>query len=67
MAYVDGFILAVPKPNIEAYRATVAGAIWMEHGALSYVECFADDVPYGTLTSFPRAVMASQDEIVVFS
>jgi uncharacterized protein YbaA (DUF1428 family) len=69
MAYVDAYVLAVPKAAIEAYRAmaTQSGAIWMEHGALSYVECFADDVPYGELTSFPRAVQAKEDEIVVVS
>ncbi|MDF0495823.1 DUF1428 family protein [Bradyrhizobium yuanmingense] len=69
MPYVDGFILAVPKANIEAYKAlaTQACAIWMEHGALDYVECIGDDVPYGELTSFPRAVIAKEDEIVVFA
>jgi uncharacterized protein YbaA (DUF1428 family) len=69
MPYVDGFVLAVPKDKIEAYKALAktACAIWMEHGALDYVECIGDDVPYGELTSFPRAVMAKEDEIVVFS
>lgn len=69
MPYVDGFVLAVPKANIEAYRAmaTLGAKVWMEHGALSYVETFADDVPYGELTSFPRAVHAKDDEVVVFS
>ena len=69
MAYVDGFILAVPKDKLDAYRdmARLGGTVWMEHGALSYVECFGDDVPYGQLTSFPRAVQATDDEIVVFS
>ena len=69
MPYVDGFIVAVPKANIEAYKAMarLGGEVWMEYGALSYVECFADDVPYGELTSFPRAVQATEDEIVVFS
>jgi uncharacterized protein YbaA (DUF1428 family) len=69
MPYVDGFLLAVPKDKIEAYKtiATLAGEVWMEHGALSYVECLADDVPYGELTSFPRAVMAKDDEVVVFA
>ena len=54
MPYVDGFVLAVPKDTIEAYKAlaTQACAIWMEHGALDYVECIGDDVPYGELTSF---------------
>jgi len=69
MAYVDGFLLAVPKDKIEAYRemATLGGTVWMEHGALAYVECMGDDTPVGELTSFPRAVMASDDEIVFFS
>lgn len=69
MPYVDGFVLAVPKKNLEAYKAMarVAGDVWREHGAVSYVECVADDVPYGELTSFPRAVQAKDDEVVVFS
>jgi len=69
MSYVDGFIVAVPKAKIDEYKkiATLAGNIWMEHGALSYAECLADDVPYGELTSFPRAVQCKDDEIVVFS
>jgi len=69
MSYIDGFVLAVPKAKIEAYKkiAQLAGKVWMEYGALSYVECLANDVPYGELTSFPRAVQATDDEIVVFS
>ncbi|MBB3291260.1 MULTISPECIES: DUF1428 domain-containing protein [unclassified Rhizobium] len=69
MSYVDGFIVAVPKDKIEAYKALAgkAGEIWREYGALSYVEAIGDDVPYGELTSFPRAVQATDDEVVVFS
>lgn len=69
MSYVDGFVLAVPKDNLDAYRkmASDAGVVWMEHGALAYVECIGDDVPYGELTSFPRAVQAKENEVVVFS
>jgi uncharacterized protein YbaA (DUF1428 family) len=69
MPYVDGFVLAVPKDKIDAYKelARKAGDVWKEYGAISYVECLADDVPYGELTSFPRAVQAKDDEIVVFS
>lgn len=69
MSYVDGFVLAVPKQNIEAYRkmAQTAGEVWKEHGALAYVECVGDDIPYGELTSFPRAVQATEDETVVFA
>lgn len=69
MSYVDGFVIAVPKANIEAYKemSRMCGDIWKECGALAYVECIGDDVPYGELTSFPRAVQAKDDETVVFS
>ncbi len=69
MAYVDGFVIAVPKDRLEDYRrmAEKGRDLWMELGALSYVESVGDDVPYGELTSFPRAVQAKDDEVVVFS
>ena len=69
MPYVDGFVLAVPRANLETYQemARTAGSVWKEHGALSYTECLGDDTPYGELTSFPRAVQAQEDEIVVFA
>lgn len=69
MSYVDGFVLAVPKARLEEYEALArrAGEVWKEHGALAYVECVADDVPYGELTSFPRSVMATEDETVIFA
>jgi uncharacterized protein YbaA (DUF1428 family) len=69
MTYVDGFLVAVPKDKMEAYKALArkAGEIWKEYGAIAYVECVADDVPYGELTSFPRAVQAKEDETVIFS
>lgn len=67
--YVDGFVLAVPKDKLDAYKeiSRVAGEVWKSYGAIDYVECVADDVPYGELTSFPRAVMCKDDEVVVFS
>jgi uncharacterized protein YbaA (DUF1428 family) len=69
MPYVDGFVVPVPKDKVEVYKAFAqkAGEVWMELGALALVECVGDDVPYGTLTSFPRAVQAKDDEVVVFS
>lgn len=69
MSYVDGFVLAVPKDKVEDYRkmAELGREVWMDHGALGYMEAIADDVPYGELTSFPRAVMAKEDEITFFS
>lgn len=69
MSYVDGFVLAVPKAKLPAYKkmARLGAKVWMEHGALSYVEAVADDVPYGKLTSFPRSVKAKKTETVIFS
>ncbi|MFP5307835.1 MAG: DUF1428 domain-containing protein [Gammaproteobacteria bacterium] len=69
MAYVDGFVLPVPKKNVAAYRrlARKAGKIWREHGALAYVEAVADDVKPGKHTSFPQSVKLKADETVVFA
>jgi uncharacterized protein YbaA (DUF1428 family) len=69
MAYVDGFVLPVPKKNVEAYRkiAQKAGKVWKEYGALDYWECVADDVSVGKITSFPRSVKLKPTETVVFS
>ena len=67
--YVDGFVLPVPKDNLPAYKkmARLAGKVWREHGAIEYVECIADDVESGKLTSFPQSVKLKPDEVVVFS
>ncbi|MGB8401977.1 DUF1428 domain-containing protein [Bradyrhizobium sp.] len=69
MAYVDGFIVAVPKNKLAAYSrmSKKAGRVWREHGALDYREWVADDVKVGKLTSFPRSVKLKPGETVVFS
>jgi uncharacterized protein YbaA (DUF1428 family) len=67
--YVDGFVAAVPTANREAYRrhAEDAAAVFKEHGALSLVECWGDDVPEGKVNSMHTAVLRRDDETVVFS
>ena len=67
--YVDGFVLPMPKDKLAVYRkiARKAGKVWLDHGALTYVECVADDVKPGKLTSFPQAVKLKPGEVVVFS
>jgi uncharacterized protein YbaA (DUF1428 family) len=69
MTYVDGFIVPVPKRRLAAYEAMArkAGKIWLEHGALAFYECAADDVKVGKRTSFPRSVKLKRGETVVFS
>lgn len=67
--YVDGFVLPVPKGNVDEYRrmAREAGEVWREYGALEFVECLADDVKPGEVTSFPQSVLLEDDETVVFA
>ena len=69
MAYVDGFVLPVPKKNLDAYRrmARRAGKIWKEHGALEFRECAGDDLDTPMSVSFPKVVEAKRGETVLFS
>ncbi|NTX78899.1 DUF1428 family protein [Serratia proteamaculans] len=69
MKYVDGFVVAVPAANKEAYQklAAAAAPLFKEFGATRIVECWGTDVPEGKLTDFRGAVKAEADEVVVFS
>ncbi len=69
MAYVDGFLLAVPAARLAEYRklARQAGQVWMDHGAVEYWECVGDDLPDGKTTSFARSVKLKPGEVVIFS
>ena len=67
--YVDSFVVPVPRKNLVAYKksARLARKVWLEHGALDYVECMGDDVPQGKTTSFPQSVKLKKDEVVFLS
>ena len=69
MSYVDGFLVPVPKKNLQAYRrmAKTVGKIFRSHGALEFREYVADDVKVGKWTSFPRSVKLKSSETVVFA
>ena len=69
MRYVDGFVLPVPKKNLQAYRrmSAKAGKIWREHGALEYYECVGDDLKVKMGAPFPRRVSLKRGETVVFA
>lgn len=69
MSYVDGCVIAVPTAKREQFilHAKAAAVVFKEHGALSIVECWGDDVPQGQVTSLPMAVKLKDDETVVFS
>jgi uncharacterized protein YbaA (DUF1428 family) len=67
--YVDGFVLAVPKRNVEAYRrmTRVASKIWREHGALEFRECVGDDLAVKMGMPFTSIMKIKRNETVVFS
>jgi len=67
--YVDGFIVPVPKKNLAKYKkiANQIGKILRKYGAIEYIECVADDVKKGKITSFPRSVKLKSNEVVIFS
>jgi uncharacterized protein YbaA (DUF1428 family) len=69
MAYVDGFLLAVPKKKMDTYLelARKAGKVWKEHGALEYRETVGDDLKVKMGMPFPKAARAKTGETVVFS
>ena len=69
MRYVDGYVLPVPKKNIQMYRrmARKAGKIWREHGALEYRECVGEDLNVKFLVPFPRNMKLKRGETVVFA
>jgi uncharacterized protein YbaA (DUF1428 family) len=67
--YVDGFLLAVPKKNVQAYRrmARQAGKVWREYGALEFRECVGDDLKIKPGVPFPRLMKLKRGEAVFFS
>ena len=67
--YVDGFVLAVPKNSVEAYRqfSETAGKVWKEHGALEYRECVGDDMEAKDMVAFPKLAKAKPGEVVIFA
>lgn len=69
MAYIDGFVAAVPTAKKDAFieHSREASALMKEFGALKITDCWGDDVPDGEVTSFRRAVQAKDDETIVFS
>ena len=69
MAYMDGFVIPVPKGNKERYKevAAYAAPIFIEHGALRVVECWGNDIKPGKTNDFRTAVIAEDEEEVVFS
>lgn len=69
MAYVDGYLIAMPKKNKAAYRrmAALGGRIWKKHGALDYKECVGEDLDVKGVASFRKLLKLKPGETAVFS
>ena len=67
--YVDGFVIPLPKKNLNAYRrlAQKAGEVWRDHGALDFKECVGDDLNVKMGLPFPRGIKTEPGETVLFS
>jgi uncharacterized protein YbaA (DUF1428 family) len=67
--YVDGFVLPVPKKNLDAYRkmSRAAGKVWIEHGALQFLESVGDDMDVAFGLPFPKLAETKRGEVVMFS
>ena len=65
--YVDAFLLPVKKKNLPAYKkmAKLACKIWMEHGALSYVEAVGDDIKVKFGLPFHKLLKTKPSEVIV--
>jgi len=62
--YVDGYVFAIAKSKIAAYKriATKAARIWKKHGALEYRECIGDDMNVTMLVPFPKLLALKKGE-----
>lgn len=69
MKYVDGFVVVVPDKKLKAYQALAkkAARVWLDHGALEYLECAGDDMKAHCGVSFPKIAAAKKGETVVFA
>jgi uncharacterized protein YbaA (DUF1428 family) len=69
MSYIEGFIVAVPEGNRDAYlkHAADAAPIFMDIGVRRHIETWDSDVAEGKVTDFRKAVDAKPDEKIVFA
>jgi len=69
MTYIEGFVVAVPAANQDAYRrhSETVLPLFKGLGVTRMVQTWGDEVPDGKVTDFKGAVQAKSDEVVVFT
>ena len=69
MTYIEGFVVAVPAANEDAYRrhSETVLPLFKGLGVTRMVQTWGDEVLDGKVTDFKGAVQAKSDEVVVFT
>ena len=67
--YIDGYLLPLPKKNIEKYQriARKAAKIWRDHGALEYRECVGEDLDVKMCMPFTKGIKSKPGDTIVFA
>lgn len=67
--YVEGLLIPVERTRLDEYRlwAGKLADLFIEYGATRVVESVGDGLEMGEVTSFPRALLLKEGEVVVFS
>ena len=68
MAYIDGFVIAVPTANKEKFRqhGETIDQLFRKHGATQVIEAWGEEVPKGETTDFYKAVKAKAEKLLSF-
>jgi len=66
--YIDGFVFPISRDHLDQYKlvAEAVAKIYLEHGALDYLEFVGDDMNRKCTRSFPDMAEAAEDETIVF-
>lgn len=69
MAYVDGYVLPLPKKRLATYKkmATLAAKAWMDCGALEYRECVLDHANVKFGLPFDKGMKLKKGETAIFA
>lgn len=66
--YIDGFVFPVSRDHLSEYRivAEAVAKIYVEHGAIDYLEFVGDDMHRKCTREFPDLLDAAEGDAIVF-
>lgn len=67
--YADVYLLPIAEENLPAYKklATLAGKIFIKHGALRCREYVASDLAAEEVLPFPKVVKLKPGEVIIYA